>query len=409
MNNDNNKEWISLGILGEEEIKKGNIELAKQYLSKSIALHPSAAWPYLLLSSITENNDEAIELIKQTKNIELTEWYYISLIEKYKTEIEILKKDLIKKYNISNLKNDGAIIYLRQLFGFKDFVLPMDQLSISNLGSILNKWECIALLCTGQEYRNGTYQKFINNIYDTVDINISKNIHFKLIIKNKHIIYYNLPNKFNQLFASAEVVSIDIPEDKDIYIGKSSDDYDLKIIKEYGSKYGPNFIFFQTMKKLSMYNTSLLLECDCLLFSNWMKRIDNYISSQSLLISGSQSDTPNDEKFLHIRNRHINGGTAIYATGFDIFQNFITLCENLWLLYIKHHSVDLPYDYILLLIIEDYFNHSTNRNDKIVWSYIKKHYIYTTLVCNWSDTTPRDYDPLAIRDRFNPAILHQKP
>lgn len=408
-NTNEHNDWISLGLLAEKRILAGDIDGAKSLLGSSIALKPNEAWPYLLLASIVEDNDEAIELIRLTKNIDITEWYYINLIEKYAMQIDILKEDFLTKYHPSTLKDASAIVHWRQLRGFQDFVLPANKICINDLHSIINTWECVAILCTGKEYLDNIYLKFLQNIVDTIDINISTNLHLKLITKTSDQNKYQIPNSFYPLFASAEIISIDLPDALDLYDDKHGKTYDADIIKQYGSKYGPNFIFFETMKRLTAYNTTLLLECDCILLSNWMQRIHNYIGSQSLLVSGSQADSPNDKNFHDIRNTHINGGTAIYATGHDLFQKFIRLCENLWPVYIEHKSVDLPYDYLLLLILEDQFNNVTSKDNRIVWSYIKKHYLYTTLISNWSDTTYTDYSPRSISHRSPMVILHQKP
>jgi hypothetical protein len=79
MDNTNN-EWIALGLKAEACILSGNIDSAKEYLLQSISLGPNRPWPYFLLASITEDNDEAIDLIRATKHIKVTEWYYINLI-----------------------------------------------------------------------------------------------------------------------------------------------------------------------------------------------------------------------------------------------------------------------------------------------------------------------------------------
>lgn len=408
MMNNIDSDWVLLGLKAEEYIKSGDINLAKICLFKSIKLKPDKAWPYLLLSSIIEDNDMSISLIRATKNIELTEWYYIGLIEKYATQIKILKKDFLEKYNPSNLTEDSAVIHWRQISELVHS-FPTNNISINDLKKIDNKWECIAILCTGKEYLDNIYLKFLHNIYNTLDKNIAKNLHLKLIIKSSDCHKYSIPSLFNNIFASIGIETIDLIDELDIYDDKHNILYNSNIIKQYGSKYGPNFVFFETMHRLNSYNTSLLLECDCILYPNWMKRINNYIDAQNLLISGSQSDSPNDEKFDNIRNRHINGGTAIYATGNSLFQKFLKLCEDAWPIYIQNKSIDLPYDYLLLMTIEHYFNNAISKKDKIVWSYIKKHYVYNTLVANWSDTTYTDYPPQTIYSQAQPAILHQKP
>lgn len=416
-NNKANHKWETLGVEAEKQIANQNFDLAKELLLKSIALKPDKPWPYLLLSSITKDNNDAIEIIKYTKSIKITEWYYINLIErytdqieKYKNNIDELKKEFVNNYRVENLKDESAIIHWNKIKGLKELI-NNNNLSISfeDIAPIFNKWDCLVLLCTGQEHIDDVYLKFLENLNKTIDLKISKNLDFKLIIKVKDKNKYEIPQYLINKFASVEIIAIDILEEVDIYDDKTKKIWNKEVLENYGSKYGPNFVFFETMKILREYNSSLLLECDCLLFDDWMNRINNYINSQSFLISGSHSDSSNNELYYHLRNQHINGGTAIYATGNVLFQKLMKLCEYLWPIYIKCHSFDLPYDYIILLTIQNCFDESLIKSDKFVWSYIKKNYIYNSLVFNWSDTTHNDQDPVEIQYKCNPAILHQKP
>lgn len=395
--------------LAADKIKSNNKRLAEILLRKSIELSPKKPWPYFLLSTLVEK-EEAIDLIKKTKKVEITEWYYINLIEKYTEEIKELTEEFLKLYNPDNLKDESAIIHWHQLQKLSEVVRNKPHgLSLKDIQPFKNKWDCIALLCTGKEYVNDIYLKFLKHISETANLEISKNINFKLIIKKQDINKYKLPIYLKDIFKHIEIIHINLPDHLDLYSDKSKEEQDQQKLEKYGSKYGPNFVFFKIMNFLSQYNTSMILECDCILYKDWMKRIDNYIDSQNFLISGSQSDSPNDDDFYHLRNQHINGGTAIYATGYSFFQKFIKLCEDLWPLYIKYKHWNLPYDYILLLVIENYFNYSKSKDDKILWSYIKKQYVYNNLIFNWSDKTYEFLNPEQIKAICNPAVLHQKP
>jgi len=410
MNNNHNQQWISLGLQAEEYIRGGNIDLAKHYLQKSIDYTPDKPWPYFLLASITEDNDEAIEIIKATKNIHLTEWYYISLIEKYYIEIEKLKKDFLQQYGPHNLVDESAIIHWKQLHGFSKWSDDIvHDITFEDISPISNTWDCICLLCTGKEHIDNTYVKFLDYLYSTIDIEIASQLHFKLVIKTKDCDIYIIPQKMQKIFKTSEYLLVNIEDELDIYDDKQETKIDQNIIDKYGSKYGPNVVFFDVVQQLSQYNTSLLLECDCLLSDNWMNRIKNYVATQGFLISGSQSDSPNTKPYHDLRNQHINGGTALYATGNILFQKFMSLCRALWPRYIKYYGTDLPYDYIILLTIQNYFNTSQDKNNHNIWSYIKKHYIYNSLIFNYSDTTYNDYDPRILQKIYDPAILHQKP
>jgi hypothetical protein len=326
-------------------------------------------------------------------------------------EIQKLKQQFLEKYSPENLIDESAIIHWRQLHGFSKW--STDDISydidIHDIKPISNQWDCICLLCTGQEYINDIYLKFLQHLEDTTDTELASNIHFKLVIKSKDIEKYTIPDSINHKFLTADYLIIDIPDEIDIYDDKTETKTSLSMIEKYGSKYGPNVVFFETMKQIKEYNTSLLLECDCLLSRHWMERLHQYVSTQSFLISGSHSDSPNDKPYDDLRNQHINGGTALYATGHMLFQKFMSLCEKLWPRYIKYYGSDLPYDYIILLTIQNYFNESKTDTDHIIWSYIKKHYLYNSLIFNWSDTTYNDFNPKIIQQMCDPAILHQKP
>jgi hypothetical protein len=406
-----NSYWVKLGLEADYQLKNNNKKQAEILLRKCIQLAPDKSWPYFLLSTLVEN-EEAINLIKLTKKIETTEWYYINLIEKYNEEIDKLKKEFFELYEVEDLKDDSAIVHWHQLNNLSEIIRHKHHgFTLKDVKPFSNKWDCVVLLCTGKEHLNNVYLKFLQHLANNSNIEVSKNLDLKLAIKRQDKDKYIMPEYIQKIFKTAEIVIIDIPDHLDVYDDKAdkNEKLDFDVLKKHGSKCGPNFTFFNTIKFLSNYNTSMLLECDCILCENWMNRINNYINSHNFLISGSQSDSPNKDDFYALRNQHINGGTAIYATGNDLLQKFIKLCEELWPMYIKYNHLDLPYDYIIPLVIRDYFIYSNTDDDKILWSYIKKQYVYNSLIFNWSDKTYADFDPQKIKDLFNPAILHQKP
>jgi hypothetical protein len=284
----------------------------------------------------------------------------------------------------------------------------------SNLIKYDNKLECICLLVTGNELENGLYDSTIRQIYETIkDRNAYLNIEFYIITNHKYDItsYDNIfIQKMKTKFKDVKIISLDIPKDKDFYIVNTNDIIDINNILKYGSKSGPNFVFFETIKKLYKYNSTLFLECDCYLAPDWIDKISNFVANQQFLICGAQYDGYNNNQYFSLLNNHLNGGTSICATGNKVLQGFLEFCEHCISIYPKYYNHDLPYDCLINLILQKHFDMEDNKSNKEIITYIKKHYLPTSLIINYSTKNIDDLNKSLeeIKTQYNYAIIHKK-
>lgn len=282
-----------------------------------------------------------------------------------------------------------------------------DSLSYENIEYYSNKLEAIALLVTGQEITNGQFvcmtEQIIQNLQEH-DLNqiIAQNIDFKILVTQYNVILNEAAIKLKKYFCNVFIEYIDIPEEYDFYNSpKSNSNY------KYGLKSGPNYCFFKVFDYLAIYNTTLFLECDCILLDNWLHRIYYYVEySGQFWISGSSYDGFNIEPYHHIVNQHINGGTGLYATGNKNFINFINCCFDLLPFYVEKYSKGIPYDYCIYQIIEDYFNF--DHSNRSLWQFIKKNYLLNNLIMNYSTIKDISVDISLITKKYSPAIIHKK-
>lgn len=271
-----------------------------------------------------------------------------------------------------------------------------------------NVLEAIALLLTGKETHDGQYKYMLQKILYSLNTNYSNQFFAKLldfkIIVTHHTAHLNIKElqKLKPYFKSISILPIHIPKQYDFYNVIDST-CDLK----YGDKSGPNYCFFKSIEYLSQYNTTLFLECDCSPVNNWIESIYNYCRfSGRFWISGAHYDGSNIENYHSIVNQHINGGSAMYATGHAGCISFLQFCFALLPLYVKKYSPHIPYDYCIYQIIEDYFNF--DHKHRSIWQFIKRCYIQNNLIMNYSTYQDIDIDVDEIIQKYNPAIIHQK-
>lgn len=411
-------EWEKYAHKAIAHSETGQIELAKEHFYKALSLSPTETWPYFKLSEILDDLDEAIYWIEKSRSVGFSEWYHFSLIKLYEKKADKISDHLIKLKKEFSSTDKGKITN-PLIHCFLELNQNTDRLfgdishycSHSDIRGFKNKLESIALLVTGSEISNGYYERITKQLLTTINKDIARNLAFYVIVNKRNFELY-LNSSIRNLkddYRSFEILYIDIPEHLDVYITESSFK-DINSIPTYGYKSGPNFIFCEAIKKLSIYNTTLFLECDCFLSQNWMTQIYDYCNSQQFLISGSQYDGYNPQKYSSLLNSHINGGTGLYATANKTFQGFARFCEDLLPLYVKYYEPDLPYDYLLKLIMEHHFDRETNPANKKIWTYLKKHYLFTSLILNYSSTSIDDTSLRLdeINRHYEYAILHKK-
>lgn len=334
-----------------------------------------------------------------------------------------LFKKFIKeeKINFFNLYPDVNAIHIdyRSTKNHKEYSLNYSAISVPiyNIDSYLdnkslvdykNSLDCICLLLTGNETRDGQYNEWLSTLNDSIrrydpNMQISKTLDF-IIITDAESINFIDTNLVTDLFHNITIIDIDIPKEYNFY-NKLHKDSDLT----YGYKSGPNCTFFNTFQHLHKYNTTLFLECDCYLSKDWLEKIYQYSrNSGSFWISGATYDGHNLATYHDIANQHLNGGICLYATGCEQFTNFMKFCFNLLPDYVKYYLKEIPYDYLIYKIIEDYFNYDDNHKE--IWQFIKRKYIVNNLIYNYSTNSAYDtsIDISYIRKKYSAAIVHKK-
>lgn len=271
-----------------------------------------------------------------------------------------------------------------------------------------NSLECICLLITGKEFQNNFYTHFKNQIYSkAASVNpLGKKIDFKVLIKEENKLLIDqicLDSCFNE-FNSLDLIFSSVPKKYDFYITQKREELDMT----YGLSSGPNYAFFETVKLLKKYNTTLFLECDCFLSENWLERVYNYVlHSGGFWISGATYDGKNDFVNSTQYNSHINGGVCLYKTGDGFFQGLLNYLFHMFPMYIKKYTENLPYDFYLKYAIEYHYDH--DKNNREFWQFVKRQYLKTNLITNYTAPEDTRANVNEILNKHNCAIIHKKP
>ena len=129
-----------------------------------------------------------------------------------------------------------------------------DSINIKDLYHYNNDLDCICLLATGNEFENGLIDHFVENIKRTSlkSLEALSNINFKLVTSSRHH-YVDLG--IEKYFKSFEHVMVYIPKRIDKYYETENDL--IGPMPKLGLKSGPNYTFFEVIKTLKNYNTTL--------------------------------------------------------------------------------------------------------------------------------------------------------
>lgn len=314
-----------------------------------------------------------------------------------------LRERLFHHYNFHG-KKEGRYKNLKEKYKFLiDFDNQkckslFDEFKNLEINHFKNNLECICLFTTNKEISDGRYDRFIDHLIKNTKIN--NKIHFKVIVNNKLI----RPNikKLKSIFENVQVIYLNLKKNEDIYTNKI-----IKKIPKYGLKSGPNLMFLKTIELCKRYNTTLMLETDCILNKNWIKKIDYYTKhSNGFLISGAINDCSMFTKSGSPILTHINGGTALYATKNIILQKLIKLLDCFLEIQIKKGNIELAYDYALKLLIDGCFDQQSDNKD--IWKFINRNYLSNNLIFNYSIPQDSIIDKKTINKKYNYAILHKK-
>lgn len=267
---------------------------------------------------------------------------------------------------------------------------------------VLNSLECIAILVTDHEINKGLLSNLLTNIKNTTpnnntDLNIFTNT------SNHHPI---LLDDVKDIFKSIHITNLNIVPDLDVYIKPPNK---LPEIPEFGYSSGPNVLFMKAMDICNKYNTTLLLETDCKLFSGWFEKSMRYVSSEYFMISGSTYDGNN---LIPITDMamffHLNG-VAFYKTGSPILQFVFSelsrfIMHQVWKNK-KHYS---SYDICLIDLVLSGCHEGTETSRKF-WRNIMRYIFKTSLIVNASPEHDKDTnEEIILHSHINCAILHKK-
>lgn len=265
--------------------------------------------------------------------------------------------------------------------------------------------EAIAVLVTGKEFENGSFDKFAERFNDSIEKHVknlkcAQNIDFN-IISQKNISESNIKKINHEFFKEIKHIQIDIPDKYDTYQNDITDPI-------YGKTTGPNYVFFKVMRDglLSEYDTTLFLETDVFFNEKWLYDTEQHCKNNYFWVSGSKNMGYNEHKIFHINTNHINGGVCLYATGNKNFQAFIDFCYYLLPEYVHHILESIPYDYVLYKVIEDFFNYDIA--NRYLWKYIGHLYQSNNIIHNLSSPSDENTDIDEYRNKFPFGILHKK-
>ena len=273
-----------------------------------------------------------------------------------------------------------------------------------------NSLEAVVLLMTGNELSNGLYMRFCEELEKhTYSVDLDFVVVTKQNMQNSIDIKF-----FKQFFNSVTIICLDIPKEYDIYYDKNSDK-EYATIPDYGYYSGPNYTFYKSFDWLQKYNTCLFLECDCYFGKDWLNRLRGFVKyNGSFWMCGSIYDgtehKPKDSgsKRLTVGNTHINGGTALYATGNQQFIKFLKLTENYLKSYVQEVNAKIAYDYFIKESLDCLFTLFIDSKSIATAKFINRQYLVNNLILNYSDEDSQKINKDEIESFYDYAILHKK-
>jgi len=265
-------------------------------------------------------------------------------------------------------------------------------------------FECIALNTTTAEIKSGRFQKCIEAIQRvTTKSEITKTITFYILLNNSECIEeaWKGAKIIRPFFRYMNVLSFDLTAEEDLYV---THDVEKLTCGKYGFISGPNMMFLKTMEQCRDYNTTLLLETDCVLSENWVEKLYNGVKySGGFWVLGASYDGNLSlwkNRSLHY---HLNG-VALYSTGSPDFQGFLQLFDAFMCYYMKNVCSVTGYDHAMRVMI-DYF--AENRMSEYYWKFVDRNMLRTQLIINCSMRDDSHMKP-KIDILYDYAILHIK-
>lgn len=202
-------------------------------------------------------------------------------------------------------------------------------------------------------------------------------------------------------FRSVDIVYANILQEDNVY---ETSEKDIEIIPLYGLISGPNLLFLNCMEYCKQFNTTLLLEIDCVIRKDFIQKLSKFVEhSGGFLIAGSTYDGDlsvfkDIRQYLH----HLNG-VALYKTSDPLFHFMLEQLSDFIIESVKKTPV-LAYDIAMHLMIQE---RVLQPKADIRWKLIFKNVIKTPFIVNLSPQ--RDLDTENILKNYpSCVVLHKK-
>ena len=372
----------------------------------------SATSHYLLFGAKEQRAYSLQKLIDTSTDIDFDPIFYLSeypdVASYYKNTKHIPEKEKLLHHYVNFGKQEGRYKNKQQKNIRNNKKLNISQIiPFSSLKHYINKLECLVLLVTNHEIKNGQFLDFINRLINNTNKKEAKNISFKIILNNNNTDMQVDCTLLKSVFNSVEIINLSLSKEDDIYV---KDSCQLEKIPIYGNKSGPNIMFYQALDICKTYNTILLLETDCFFKPSWLQKLKDFINhSNGFWISGAIYDGAVPTKACSDISTHINGGVGLYATGNPLFRLFIATTEMFLLERINNGLVGLAYDMAIKMYIDHIINCNHNTNEEVLLGkFINRQYLPNKIIGNFS--TPKDIfiSLEQISNIYNYYIIHKK-
>jgi hypothetical protein len=335
---------------------------------------------------------------------------YPDVKEYYKYNKSMSLEQKLFHHYINHGKSEGRLPKRPEDIPMLAEIKDQNKLDISELSFYANKLECIAILVTEQEAMSGLLNSLFIKIRNSTLFKETRDISLKIVINNiKHQDSKIDTAILSSLFTDIEVINLQLSAEEDLYI---RDQKKIpEIVPTYGTKSGPNIMFYKALNICKTYNTTLLLETDCFFKPLWLSKLQDFINaSNGFWISGATYDgvvpcRPDSEM-----STHINGGIALYATGNESFQKFMSQSEDFLIERIKSGLIGLAYDINIKAYIDYLIKYRIDTIEDILASkFILRQYLPNKIIGNFSSPMDIGTSLEQIEMLYNYYIVHKKP
>jgi hypothetical protein len=259
-----------------------------------------------------------------------------------------------------------------------------------------NVLEALLLPVTSREINDGRFRLFIDQLIPIKPTTLT----FVIYVNNStHTSIQSQLNRINNKFKKIEVVYANMSPIDDVY-GPT-----VKYMPKYGFASGPNILFMAAMKHCSKFDTTLLVETDCIVKPSFLEELELFTKySGGFLIAGSTYDGNTYTISTTVMFHHING-VALYHTGSSTFQNLMG-CLDGYILQQVHTTPFFSYDVAINQLVQYTMLDASCHAE---WKRIYKGIIKTAFIVNMSLPSDKDI-PMEMINKHYPThvILHKK-